>query len=434
MNEVVFENRMEKLLDTKIVLLLASMLILMVASLFFAPLVYLWLILATVSVFLVSPKQIFCILLFTFPYAVILKMGSSGTSLFTLLEVITIVILLVEMRKYNGIVLILSALLTMIAILDVDGWLSVIKLLNIVLLYYLFTIYYRAEDSSSYFKCFFFGMLTSTCLGFFKESIPRLTNFYNDLNYEWIDGNETIRFSGLYNDPNYFSVPVILCLMLGMISLMNPKQKNKIIWSLLSLVMLLFGCLTLSKSFYLTALFVLLMIVCFSNIKHRVLTILLMLFGIGILILINPFNVIENIFFRFENSDLTTGRTEIWGDYIEKIKSSTFSFLFGNGIGSPYVNRPAHNTYIETVYYIGIIGTLLYLTILIYITVCNRRFLKRGIVNYLGFGALTVLYVFLCGLTAYEFPFYLMVCYILFNCNLKEKESILGIRRNKQNG
>lgn len=45
---------------------------------------------------------------------------------------------------------------------------------------------------------------------------------YSDLNYEVIDGVRTLRFSGTFNDPNYFSVMLILGILLCIRGLQAP--------------------------------------------------------------------------------------------------------------------------------------------------------------------------------------------------------------------
>ena len=81
-------------------------------------------------------------------------------------------------------------------------------------------------------------------------------------------------------------------------------------------------------------------------------------------------------------SELTTGRTEIWKQYLDKILESPKSILFGYGVGAESVgkfgaleNCSSHNTYLQCVYYVGIVG--IGIIILWLLSIVNFKKIKK---------------------------------------------------------
>ena len=59
-------------------------------------------------------------------------------------------------------------------------------------------------------------------------------------------------------------------------------------------------------------------------------------------------------------SDMTTGRSDIWVAYIREIFADLKILFFGNGINTlGSIERGAHNTYIELIFYLGVVGTVI---------------------------------------------------------------------------
>lgn len=173
------------------------------------------------------------------------------------------------------------------------------------------------------------------------------------------------RFQGLYNDPNYFMVT----LMIGIAILAKLRDSGKIddkkfIASTLFLSVL--GFLTFSKTFVLAfAIFGIAYI--FWQFRNRN-------YGRGLLViggsvgavaamLTMNFDLFSIIIARFTSSgdlnDFTTGRTGIYKQYLEEITESPFTILFGHGFAAKGLEMDPHNIYIEILYYVGVIGLIL---------------------------------------------------------------------------
>lgn len=133
---------------------------------------------------------------------------------------------------------------------------------------------------------------------------------------------------------------------------------------------------------------------------------------------------------NYDKSDilnsLTTGRIDIWKDYLKAIFSTPFSFLFGHGTLSKYVycvaqgqDRAQHNLYIFLLYKFGLCGcVLLGLVIREFIVASNKKAPK--FINYLP-----LIYFLMLGMCDNAFMythFYILVAFVLFDTKEKIKE------------
>ncbi len=133
---------------------------------------------------------------------------------------------------------------------------------------------------------------------------------------------------------------------------------------------------------------------------------------------------------KYDKSDilnsLTTGRIDIWKDYLKAIFSTPFSFLFGHGTLSKYVycvaqgqDRAQHNLYIFLLYKFGLCGcVLLGLVIREFVIASNKKAPK--FINYLP-----LIYFLMLGMCDNAFMythFYILVAFVLFNTEEKIKE------------
>ncbi len=173
-------------------------------------------------------------------------------------------------------------------------------------------------------------------------------------------GSQFMRFQGLFQDPNYFS----LFLLLGILLMFRLSDYGYIkkLWSWLMIAaFIICGVLTYSKTFFLVlVLLAIMFVVVLFQRKQR-------FWGIVIILVCaaatagSVFAVVgERIISATDLSELTTGRTELFQKYLEAIMESGHSFLFGYGLGAPYLQLGPHNLYLEIAYYMGATGLLLY--------------------------------------------------------------------------
>lgn len=397
-----------------------------IASLFIGVFVYPCFAIYVAAVLILDNSRMFRFLLFTFSFAVAFKVSGESMSFFTLVELVALMKLVLVKRKFQ--IPFLASILLLTAEMLISSWIciDVIKILLELFLFYFFAVDYNCEDAHKYSSYFIAGLIVSSAVGAFKERIPRLLQMYDDLNYEWINGEYTIRFSGIFNDPNYFAIPVTLCAVVLLSVLMCGSSTGKGRWLLVFGVISMLGFATISKSFFLVYFAIVLLYAFFAKSEKKPLKLIAVIAVLLVLLAFNPFGLLDGILARFESTDLTTGRTRIWGYYIAAIEESWKTLLLGYGANAPYVRRAAHNMYIETVYYLGLIGMILFFAVLLIIVRTNACRFKRNILNYLGFGTMAAQFFMLCGLKAYELPFYLMVAYMVYNNDYANGSVLIG--------
>ena len=224
------------------------------------------------------------------------------------------------------------------------------------------------------------GFIISAIIGLFKDYIPSVSrlfdsDFVNDSGS--VDPNVFQRYFGLTYDPNFFTV--VNCVLIAIILFTTKRFTVKELIQLLFLSVT--GIMTFSKSYLLLIAFIIGVYV-FKRSRH-VGRNTVIFFGV-----IVTFILIENImqvdlisvvtgrFKTFsESGDLTTGRLELWKDYLIYIFKSPYILFFGEGFNAVALNvKAAHNSYIDFVYRFGIIGSVLWL---IYFVMSYRTVYKK---------------------------------------------------------
>lgn len=118
---------------------------------------------------------------------------------------------------------------------------------------------------------------------------------------------------------------------------------------------------------------------------------------------------------------LTTGRTDIWIMYAKYLINNSHVFIFGQGVGADYYNHTPHNTYIDILYFLGVIGSALRLLSLLAISKQSRHIkTKRNILNYSVMICIVVMYFFLSELFFFDIPFHLFAAFTVLNLNMKK--------------
>lgn len=224
------------------------------------------------------------------------------------------------------------------------------------------------------------GFIISAIVGLFKEQIPSIgrlfdVDFVNDSNV--IESNVVQRYFGLTYDPNFFTV--INCILIAIILFTTKRFTLKELIQLLFL--LIIGFMTFSKSYLL--LVVIIVGVYVIKRSQYVGRNILLLFGAVITFLLienlTDLNLISISFGRLESTadtgDLTTGRLELWIEYIIHIFKDPYILCFGEGFNSLALNvKAAHNSYIDFAYRFGVIGSILWL---VYFVMSYRTVYKK---------------------------------------------------------
>ncbi len=180
-------------------------------------------------------------------------------------------------------------------------------------------------------------------------------------------GSNISRFNGPFDDPNFY----MTLLMFGIIMMIRLKECKKIktapfVFSVI--ILLIFGILTYSKTFFLALVFLLGLWILwqFWDRKHlRAVLIILAMIPTALVLLFGENSPFAIVITRLTSgsglSDFTTGRTDIFMTYIGAIFTNAKTLLFGRGLAVSNLGMDPHNLFLEIAYYTGIVGLILFL-------------------------------------------------------------------------
>jgi O-antigen ligase len=215
------------------------------------------------------------------------------------------------------------------------------------------------------------------------------------------------------------------------------KQVNRLWGMALFSALLVFGFQSFSKTFLLAAVVTGVIFAVYMLTTVRMLVVLA-LSGTavgGVALWLENKGYMDMMLGRLSAGDISTGRFEIWRTYLGHMEGSWRTLLLGDGLQAGYlpVGGP-HNTYIESVYFVGIVGSLLFLGMLILLfseRVYNRQ---RCIINYLAVLIFMVMIGVLSCFTINEFFFYCMLMWMGLNIPItgrkKPKGGESGVQHN----
>lgn len=257
-------------------------------------------------------------------------------------------------------------------------------------------------------KGFCVSLLISSAYAYLLRNTSALASItgMNDLP---MFGTNLHRFCGLAGDPNYYMTFVIVAIAL-ILKLWDARAINRTAFLLQIIGLTLFGVITYSKAFLLLYIMTIGIYVLwqFWNrklVKGMFFTVLALVGLVALLTAENsPFAVIVNRLASAQNlKDLTTGRTSIFALYWETITSNLMTFFFGVGMAAEALYRDPHMVYLEAVYYLGFVGTVL--LVMVYIGVfriadkqCNGLKKQHLISKYIVLALVLVAYFSLHGI------------------------------------
>ena len=121
--------------------------------------------------------------------------------------------------------------------------------------------------------------------------------------------------------------------------------------------------------------------------------------------------------------DLTTGRMSLFSRYLEYILNNIRTLIIGEGLGAEllYTNgrlMASHSTLLDFIYYHGLIGTCLYISLICGVLIKHRIRFKRTTNNYITLFCIMAMYCFLSAYFVSEFPFVLLLGFMVYNTPL----------------
>ena len=385
-------------------------------------------------------NDVFAILIGIMPFANIFKIGPNSTSFFTICGILIVGICIFNYKKFKtsfvASIVFLTAYLIFFSMGNLNALLIVKIIINFFIIYFATNILQK-NDITNIAYMFSISVLIMLILSLNSNFFTHLIAYFEDINY-YVDSSgsvskDLIRNGGFLGDPNYCSMLVLVSLSL--LAVLYYHKTVGIEFWIISIPTIILGFTTYSKSYFLCiAVFVVMLMFMVLYAKHKIMFALSVIGLIGVISLAisGKIEFINLILDRFNMKDLTTGRDELNVDFINYIFSNFKTMLFGESISSDRfvgAKNNVHNMYIELLFRVGILGSLLFVFTLIFSfnhpeTAEKTQF---KLVNLIPLLFILVMYTALAGVTGYELAYYMIIAYVAFNYNKLPKSQNVNI-------
>ncbi len=376
-------------------------------------------------------------LAFMIPFSSFFRIPGGDALLIYYVLLMDIILLFRRKRHCLNVTLILVLIITLFLFLRMGSKITTIVFIvgGLALLYLTFADG-KIDFSTKTLSSFVSGTVLSTMYAYVFRDSSRVLAYTYDI--ETVHDN---RFRGLFADPNYFSTFLVLAIVAIMILYKNHKVRPLKFY--LCFAFLGFsGAITLSKSFFLMFAFILVFyVISWFNQKKYLKGIVGALICTCFLLFVfqGKIPIFNEVLLRFVEADnlndMTTGRTGLWGIYLEYIRANTTVLFIGDGLDKVLSVGGTHNLFIEIVYNIGLFGLFLFASFFVSIMMTIRRRYRTTIhmplIRLLPIICIFTLYFFLQGFATtifYLSLFIVFLCYIesikLSNTELTDKEEI----------
>lgn len=379
-------------------------------------------------------QQIF----FVMPMANIFKLAPDVQSFFTIIILAYVVLHLVLPRSATLFVALFSAYIVISQLWEggFDLFRTVKLICNLLFLSSALNDQVNIKHKDI-FLSFITGHIISSIFGTMNSSFFKIESFIGAkaLSQGYGFGEDVFRFAGLYVDPNYYSVGLIISLCLVVVLYHRDEIKSWLL-AVFSVPLVCFLVMTYSKSAVIMLLIPAFFFV-YSSIHKRKHFELGLFFAVVIILTIltlsgkiPAMNIVMTRLGEIdtENLDLneaTTGRFDLWITYSKYIFNNIGTALFGRGIGaSLLVEHASHNTYIDVIYFLGAVGgTLLFASLGAILKNSIRKPIKRNLMNFSVVICIGIMYFFLGELFYFDPPFQLFIAFIVLNLPLAVEKS-----------
>lgn len=250
-------------------------------------------------------------------------------------------------------------------------------------------LYYKVGNETDFVDCIRFystGIILAAISSLLFGSSPgisRYVNVYSD-GYLFVGVR---RLCGFYADPNFYSAQIVTAFG-GLLLIMINKKKKRWVDFILCAALLIFGFLSVSKSFLLCIMLAVsawLISLC-TTYPTKLIKSLLVLSIIMVIALYSGLfdDIIVQYSARFslstDSTSLTTGRTELWTEYLDFIMNNIPDLLLGQGYTNVFntVRKGSHNTAVQCIYQFGLMGSIVLIAWFF-------SFQKRNLQNKTGF-------------------------------------------------
>lgn len=345
-----------------------------------------------------SSEEVLCILCFTLSFSPIFKLQIGGFTLFNVVLILAVICSLIKKRfmlPYR--VCLLIWIFGMYEFI-ISFSTNIIECVTVLLSLLLMGLLYNPQQCEYNLKKIntftIWGLIITSVLALFDDLIPRIGYLTAQTTIRLSAGEYYYRFSGLMENPNYYTI--MLSIVLSILCILMIQGKAKLLDYIYFIVLSIFGFMSVSQSFIVTfVVMILLLLISYARTKPRKLLgiILILIIMTYVIYMFLDASTIETILFRMgeidvdgsDVSELTSGRAELWLYYLKYLSSNLGVLLLGRGIGASNLPMGAsHSYYIDMLYHLGIVGTILYILLLIKLFGnVNSRFKRTNVYQYL---------------------------------------------------
>ena len=320
--------------------------------------------------------MVFPVLLFFLPWSTLLKLRPGAISMYTIALLAVLVILFFRNIKKFPVVHIFPAAL-LFALTIVIKTVTDDPIDNGYILFFCCMLLFPLIASEKEKAYDFYTMIVFFSIGIISAALSsqQLVVFPTISRYIIVHSYQSItRLCGYYGDPNFYSAHVTAAIAGVLVLTLNEiKLSRKIFLYIILAVLLYCGFLSVSKSFFL--IFVCLVLfwileVLFRKGKVSSKLMMIMALAVGGAFILSSIlftDLVDMMLERFIGSnksisELTTGRSELWLNYFRAFEDNPLILFFGKGFTDELVNyRASHNIVIQSIYQFGIPGSLLLL-------------------------------------------------------------------------
>lgn len=369
-------------------------------------------------------------LFFIMPMANIFKLAPGVQSFFTILILLYVVLHLILPRKATSLVILFGVYLVITELFA--GNFNLFRTVKLVCNILFLSSILNSEvklNHKEIFMSYIIGNIVSSVFGMMDSSFFKIESYIGSVEFGSSEfGNDLVRFAGLYTDPNYYAVGLIISLCL-LVVLFHRNEIKAVPAIIFTAPMIYFLIKTYSKSAVLM-LFIPVFMLLYSLCKRKsylvAIAFAFSLAAIVYLALTGRIPALQIVLSRLlsgetdsvDLNDLTTGRLNLWLMYAKYIISDLKTALFGKGFGAGLLNgRAAHNTYLDIFYYFGFFGGVLLITSLFTISKQSRQGLKqkRSPLNYSVLLCIFLMYFFLSEVLYFDPPFHIILSFMVLN-------------------
>ena len=227
------------------------------------------------------------------------------------------------------------------------------------------------EKYDFYWLTMFFavGIITAALSARALIVFPTITQYYIRT-HQLVGG---IRYAGFYGDPNFFSAHITAALGGIFVMLLNKLSKARVIILVVAMSLLGYcGFMSVSKSFFVVLVAVVLfwiiaLLFAKEKVTAKVAVLFTLIVGVAFLLLTTAFtDMVGMMLMRLSGnqslSALTTGRIDLWLQYLNAFEEDPLLLTFGKGLSDVLVNdRAAHNTILQSIFQFGLVGSVVML-------------------------------------------------------------------------